>query len=95
MIRRRAESFFQLRKRTGAEERREEKAWRWKRSAVEKEEEEEREREQVEDDDCVKTAHEDNTLGDTLGPLVVNRWLHPFTAAHWRTPFPRSYPFVH
>lgn len=54
-----------------------------------------REREQVEDDDCVKTAHEDNTLGDTLGPLVVNRWLHPFTAAHWRTPFPRSYPFVH
>lgn len=55
----------------------------------------EREREEVEDDDCVKTAHEDNTLGDTLGPLVVNRWLHPFTAAHWRTPFPRSYPFVH
>ena len=63
---------------------------------TEKEEREgEREREQVEDDDCVKTAHEDNTLGDTLGPLVVNRWLHPFTAAHWRTPFPRSYPFVH
>ena len=37
--------------------------------------------------------HTKTTLsGDTLGPLVVNRWLHPFTAAHCQrtATFPRA-----